>query len=189
MRRRGNLFYLAAFAIGLALVVLAGCGKGGNTLHISRLGFSMRLPEGWKQEGESFYADPQYEYPSGSVVDFVMEEETLAEFVDNLLTETEKMEKMQAGLLRVLGQIAGEESSPELQEAEKAVQSRVLTKLPRTISKHEAIEVMVEAPVCTLEVFIRRGDTVIWVNFIAPKEEFPQYEQLFRDAIDTIKVR
>jgi len=147
------------------------------------------MPEGWKQEGEFFYADPQYYYPSASVMDFPMEDTSLTEYVDNLISETEKTEKVQAGLMRVLGERAGEEVSEEIKEAEKALQSKVLSKTPRTISKHEAIEVVTEAPVSILEVFILRGDTVIWVNFGAPKEDFPQYEQLFRDAIETIKIR
>ena len=91
--------------------------------------------------------------------------------------------------MRALGKIAGVEDSEEIKEAEEAIQSRVLSKTPRTISKHEVIEVLTEAPVSTFEVFILRGDTVIWVNFLAAKEDFPKYEQLFRDAIETIKIR
>lgn len=91
--------------------------------------------------------------------------------------------------MRALGKIAGEEFSEEIKEAESAVETRVISKTPRTVSGHEAIEVLTEAPRTTLTLYVRRGDTVIWVNCGAPKEDFPKYEQIFRDAIETIKVR
>ncbi|KPJ60476.1 MAG: hypothetical protein AMS15_06370 [Planctomycetes bacterium DG_23] len=203
MTGRRRTLYMTVVIIGLMLVALAGCGKGGNTFQLSRLGFSMKLPPGWQQGepgimggfkpragGEFFFADPELDDPHGNVMDFpLMEGESLAEYVDNLISETEKMEQMQAGLLRVLGEVAGVEQSEEIKEAEKQLQTKVLSKTPRTISKHEAIEVLTEAPFTLLTVYILKGDTVIWVTFRAPKEEFPQYEQLFRDAIETIKIR
>lgn len=186
----------------IALVVAGGCGKRGNTFELSRLGFSMELPPGWEQgeprviggyrvssRGEFFFENADYDDPSGSVMEFPLMGESLTEYVDNLIGDTEKMEKLQAGLLRTLGKIAGEEVSEEIKEAEEAIQSRVLSKTPRTISKHEAIEVLTEAPRTILTLYVRRGDEVIWVTCGAPKEDFPQYEQLFRNAIETIKIR
>ena len=162
----------------------------------------MRLPPGWKQgeprvmggyrlssRGEFFFENADYDDPSGSVMEFPLMGASLTEHVDNLLGDTEKMEKLQAGLLRVLGKMAGEEVSEEIKEVEKALQSKVISKTPRTISGHEAIEVLTEAPRTILTLYVRRGDEVIWVNFGALKEDFPQYEQLFRDAIETIKIR
>jgi len=203
MRSREKVSNVAILVIALALVITHGCGKRAPTFKLSRLGFSMKLPSGWQQGeprmmggftprsgGEFFFADPELDDPYGNVMDFpLMEGESLTEYVDNLLTETEKMEKLQAGLVRALGEIAGEEASEEIKEAEKAVQSKVISMTPRTISGHEAIEVLTEAPFTLLTVYILRGDTVIWVTFRAPKEEFPQYEQLFREAIETIKIR
>jgi len=202
MGGRAKVSNLTILVIALALVVAGGCGKRGNTFELSRLGFSMKLPQGWEQgvpmvgggfapnqTGEFFYADRKYDDPSGNVMEFDIGKASLTEYVDNLISETEKMEKLQAGLMRTLGKMAGVEDSEELKEAESTLKTKVISKTPRTISKHEAIEVLTEAPRTILTVYVRREDDVIWVTFGAPKEEFPKYEQLFRDTIETIKIR
>lgn len=202
MEGREKVSNWAILVVAVALVVAGGCGKRGNTFELSRLGFSMKLPQGWEQgvpmvgggfapnqTGEFFYADRKYEDPSGSVIEFPLEDISLTEYVDILTSGTEKIEKLQAGLMRTLGKMTGQEDSEELKEAESTLQTKVISKTPRTISGHEAIEVLTEAPRTILTVYVCREDDVIWVTFGAPKEEFPKYEQLFRDTIETIKIR
>ncbi len=195
MSRRQTSFVLAVLLVGLALVT--GCRKGGS-FKLRELGFSMRLPPGWKQgeprmaggyradrNGPFFFESAERDDPSGDVMGFPLEGDSLAEYVDRMLAEHEKLQALHVGLAKALDKVTGEPVSEELRQA----QSRVISKRPCTVGGLEAIEVVTEAPRSTLMLYLRRGNQVVIVTFGAERQEFSKYEPLFRQAAATIRIR
>ena len=194
-------FRIVAAAIGFALVVAAGCGGGKANFEVGEVGFSMKLPPGWGRgeprasggytptmKGTFFFEKAENDDPSGWVMHFPLEEASLTECVEKIVGEEEKMKTGMKTATKVLGKVSGLEETGEFKEAEKALDTRVISKTPKTIGGLEAIEVITEAPFSTLEVYLLKGNKVIWVNFRALKEDFPKYEKLFREASETIEI-
>ncbi len=189
-------------ALTLLLLVPSGCGGSGSTFELKDLGFTMKLPPGWKQgdarmsggfrptsNGIFFYENAEYDDPSGSVMDFPMEGESLTLYVEDLIAETEKMESLQVNLAQTLGEAVGGAAEAELREAESYIRTAVLSKRHLKISGLEAIEVLTRAPRSTIALYIRRADKVIVVTFGAPQQDFQDYENQFRRAGETIRIR
>jgi hypothetical protein len=178
---------IPAFLI-IGLLLSLSCQTGSNRVIIQELGFSMSLPKGWltdSREPSTFYEKSKRDDNWGMVVEYQLEEgETMEEFVENTLKESEEMETMYKKMAKTLGRIAGEE---EL--GEEISETRIVAKTPCKVSNLNAIEVVKEAEYTVLEVYIDKGDKVIEVFFRALPEDFPKYEPSFRQAIESIKIQ
>ena len=150
-----------------------------------------RTAGGYKRtaKGEFFFEKADYDDPSGEVMEFPLEAASLTAFVDNMLGQTEKLESLQVGLAGALDKMTDGAVTEQLGDAERAIRTRVTSKQPCTISGLEAIEVVTDAPRTTLALYIRKESKVIAVTFGAPRQDFPKYENLFRDTIRTITIR
>lgn len=157
--------------------ITTGCGKDEKRIEISELGFSMKLPLGWKIDkvGDkiskaTFYKPGSQHSDVGKITQYFLEGKTLTEFVENKLEESQKIKTS-------LGDI-------------KVFQIILVSKNSRTINGLEAIEVVYEIEdYSNFEVFIRKGEKVITVFIETLKEDFPKYIPSFRESIETIKIR
>jgi len=202
MGQRRSILGCAVPSLLLALLLAGGCAKKPPTFQLSNSRVSMDLPPGWQQgeprvnrgykvkpDGAFFFADAEHDDPSGDVMEVPLMGASLDQFVQNLLDESEKMESLQGDLVRALDKVAGDVVGMELNEAQRALQTRVLSRESRTIGDHAAIVVVTEAPRTTITAYVQHEDNVVIVTFGAPQEDFHNYEQLFRDAMETIRVR
>jgi hypothetical protein len=127
-------------ALTLLLLVPSGCGGSRSTFELKDLGFTMKLPPGWKQgdarmsggftptsKGIFFHENAEYEDPSGSVMDSPIEGESLTLYVENLIAETEKMESLQVNLAQTSGEAVGGVAEAQLREAESYIRTAGLT--------------------------------------------------------------
>ena len=168
--------------LGIGLLILLpfmGACSGGRqeskgVMEIPELGFSMKMPPGWRQGRPLIRRGKKYErkvggrhcflsetagYPFGRVLDFSLDGYgSLEEYVDTPPT----------------------------------LHAQVVSKTARTVAGLEAIEILGEGfgekriPVRGLHVYIRRGDRAVLVTFLCQRERFAQYEGQWREAIDTI---
>jgi len=192
--------WVACVLVAGLLLAAGGCGRGGGSFKLKEMGFSMKLPPGWKQgeprasggynvtsNGSFFFEDASRYDPWGNVMETPLDGASLQEHVDKLIELTEKMEDLQVRLTQAVDKMTGGVAGEEMAEAESALHSEVLSKQPRTVGGLQAIEVVTDAPTMTLTVYILRGENVVVVTFGAPKEDFPAYEDLFREASETIR--
>ncbi|MEO0084696.1 MAG: hypothetical protein ABIK67_00240 [candidate division WOR-3 bacterium] len=175
---------------GLTFILLLSldCQKGSNRVIIPNLGFSMNLPADWQTDPKdptSFYEPAKRDDNWGMVVKYQLEEEqTVEEFVENTLKESEKMESMFEKMTKTLGNIVGEE------ELEKEVtKTRIVAKTQRKIGNFNAIEVIKEAEYKVIELYIGKDGEVIEVFFRALPEDFAKYETAFQKAFASIKLQ
>ncbi|MFB0508940.1 MAG: hypothetical protein ACETVX_00425, partial [bacterium] len=154
---------------------------------ISEIGFSMTLPTDWQidpNDPSSYYEQAKKDDNWGMVIQYELEEgQTLEEYVDNALSEMEKLESMQKKMVEYLGEAVGED---EL--SAEVPQTRIIAKTPRKISNLNAIEVIEEATYSVIRVYIAKDDKIIDVMFRTLPEDFPKSEPSLRKAIDSIRI-
>jgi hypothetical protein len=183
----------------VTIILIIGCGRSGEKVKVPELGLSMNLPSGWRVDKENprmFFATKNPDKNYGMVADYPLEirtlegeliksQPTLEEYVDNKLDQVKRMETMTKGLGKIL-----EEMIPGEQEIEEQIpQISIISKTHRTISGLEAIEIVTEAEYTIIEVNIRKGERVIQVSFRTPRDDFPELESSFRNALNSIEIQ
>lgn len=200
MSHRMTFHQVGCAFIVVLLVIAAGCG--GGSVAVEGAGISIRLPEGWKQGDAKasggyveksgamfFFADASADNPSGEVIVFDLQGDSLAAFVDQLIADSEKMAGIQMSMLKAIGKAAGANNEQEIKAAEEAAKMVVKSKTPMTVNGREAIEVVTEAERSTVTLYIENDRKVISVTFGAEKADFPKYEAAFKAALATASVR
>ncbi|MCM8765034.1 MAG: hypothetical protein NC830_06725 [Candidatus Omnitrophica bacterium] len=171
-------------------------------MELPDIGFTMKLPPGWvnaretksSAEYKQFYKagvekDDYWENVSISPLEIhdlftgkTKKVNTLTEYVDDILKDQEKISAMFGTISKALGKIVGE----EIKEASSVP---IKSRTQGTISGYEAIEVILNAPISVIKVYIRKDDKIIEISFMVSKEEFPKYEEDFRKSIESIKIK
>ena len=180
---------------------LAGCGgRGGAKFNEGGLEITMTLPSGWQRgeprasggyraspSGLFFFENSEADIPSGNIIVMPFDGENLEKYVDGLLSETEKMERMQVSMANALAKAVGGQGGAATPEA--AVVSRVISRRSRDVGGLEAVEVTTEGSGTALALYVRKGDKVAWISFVAPKDDFARYRAAFLQSFDTVKVK
>ncbi|MDH5186985.1 MAG: hypothetical protein OEW70_07985 [candidate division WOR-3 bacterium] len=168
------------------LLLSFNCQQSSNKVMIPEIGFSMTLPTDWQidpNDPSSYYEQAKKDDNWGMVIQYELEEgQTLEEYVDNALSEMEKLESMQKKMVKFLGEAVGEEELTA-----EVPQTRIIAKISRKISNLDAIEVIEEATYSVIRVYIAKDDKIIDVMFRTLPEDFPKSEPLLRKAIESIK--
>lgn len=193
--------------VGLVFL-FTGCSRGRETIEISEIGFSMRLPAGWKSSGierqdrreyalkADFYGPAKRDDNWGDISVLplviqqslggpVIEAQTLSEYVESQIKESEEMATIFRGMAKILEKMIPEQEKIE----EQILPTRLRSKTTRTISSLEAIELITEATYTLMTVYIRKGDQVVVVSFRTLPEDFSEYEPSFQQAIESIKIK
>ncbi|OYD16031.1 hypothetical protein CH330_03860 [candidate division WOR-3 bacterium JGI_Cruoil_03_51_56] len=167
---------LLAFVLVLALAGCPGRQQTKGVMEIKELGFSMKLPSGWKQgrptvkrgkkykaeQGGHYCFESETEgYPFGSVMNLSFEGWTsLDEFVSNPM----------------------------------CFHGRLLSKTYRDVSGFEAIEIVGEGfgekrkPVKGMHLYVQKGNQVILISFRSLKQDFEEYEPQFRECLNSVRI-
>jgi len=178
--------------IGVSLLLLGVlafapiCHGAEGWVEIPDLGFSMKLPPGWKTYPaykNMFYQEGKRKDNQGWVTEYLLQGKSLSEFVDASLKDLHRMKSLQRKVERLLG-----EAGPG-QQSLKEEPPKVVSRTMRQINGLEAIEVLCEGEYAVLELYVRKGPKVISVLLRTLKEDFPKYEPSFRQAIDSITIR
>ncbi len=160
--------------------------KPAKKLVIAKLGFSMKLPAGWKAESKEksfFYDTAKRAESDGWVAEYQLGGKSLSEFVEASLKDVNRARSLQKQIEKLLGEWnLGEEGSKE-------ELPRIRSQTAEKISGLEAIEVVCEGECSVMETFIRKGNEVVGVTFRTLKGNFPRYEDSFRHAIKSIVIR
>lgn len=203
MTRTGWVATAKTLGVVVLFAATAGCGGGRNEYRLSKLGFSMELPPGWQQGrprtsggwmatggGMYFFANPKTEQPFGSVIDYPFEGKDLTEYVDKAVKDTLNLSSTFQSLTGALDKMVGGTNSKELKDAQKSLETKLVSKTPLTIGNLEAFEVITESPdSATLEVYIRHGNKVVSLIFRAPRKDWPKFKPLMQTAVKTIKIQ
>lgn len=191
MASREKALVVTVLAIGLALVVAQGCGKGAESFELSGQGFSMKLPPGWEQ-GEPrasggyrpssrgpFFESADRDDSSGDVMEMPLLALSLTESVDNVVKQTEAMESLHLALARTLDKVTGGAASEELKEAESSLESSVVSRRAFTIGDLEAIEVVTEPRAQRLLSMCAEGTASSWSRSAHRRKTSPSTSNCF----------
>ncbi len=178
-------------ALVLALIVISGCGGGGGPRFSDReSGVSMRLPEGWRQDGNMCFESRDWDVPSGAVFVMPLEGENLEDHAKTALENQVKMSEAFKGMADALNQMTGGQAAPEIDEAKKSLDTAFDPPKAVTVGGRSAFESVVTTPdITNLYVFIESGASVIEVSFRAETAKWAEYEPRFRAAVETMKIK
>jgi len=168
---------------------------------MQEVGLTMQMPDGWQQgdplanggfrtsrRGSFMFTTKTSDDVWGDVIILPSEGMALADYVSDLIAETERLEKTFGGLFGALNKMT-DGKAEDAKEIEQALKSRILSKQNRTINGVEFIEVVTEAQTTTISLYAVRGADVICITFYAPPPLFSKYEPIFRQSIDRIRFK
>jgi hypothetical protein len=201
---RGALRFAAAVAAVAAVAgMLGGCGGERTTVFESQgVAVEMKLPEGWRRgepraaggytpssRGGFFFEKSDADNPSGDVMVFPMEGESLEAYVDTVQKQVEGMEALQLAMLSKLDKATGGGAAGEIGAAKREVEAVTATKRAYKMGELDAVEVFTTTQRSTLTVYARKGDKVAVITYGAEKADFPRVEKAIRESAATISVR
>lgn len=173
-------FNTRRLALLFLILLITGCSvsQKPRLMEVSRIGFSIELPVGWRQGT----------IPTNLSSKYIPKKE--GKFCFESANETYPFGWVGISLGSIKLSLEGYVKSPILSKHGVPVSIT-----PRTIDGFESLEVVGEAlykkktPVKCLAVYIKRDNRVISFVFWSLKENFRNYEPLFRNSIESIRIK
>ena len=166
-----------------AILIITGCLTQQMRIKISELGFSMKVPQGWKLGRSAM----MQEFALQKKFYFVKKEGTFC-----FKSEAERFPYISVSH-SALSEYKSLSSYVDI--AKLIFGRKILSQKRQTICGLESIEVTGEGfsvlsktLFLGIYVFVRKGNKVIWVSLCAPKKDFDTYKSSFRKCINSINI-
>ena len=183
----------------LFIGLLFGCAAWRNRFYLSDIGFSMRLPENWKQgvpkvngkswmlqrEGECFFSSKDKYLPYGKVTAISLKGKNWKEYVAKELSFGEKSKTFQ-----LWGRTSRKGGRIIKMEVKKVPEKKLIYKREIKVSGLKGIEALVEdSSLKFLILYILKDIQIIRVEFDFPKKEFSKYMPSVHKCIQSIRIQ